>query len=112
MSTKFLESLLVECRDALAELNVEVLPKDSKLHLVYKKVVGQLENKCGTCGALMDQLNCCVMDVENMKMYHPGCEPTKRVIVPDPPKKVSSDEKLDAIMSMVYALMKDKTDKE
>ncbi len=114
MSTKFLESLLIECRDALAELNVGALPEDSKLHIVYKKVVGQLENRCGTCEELMDQHNCCVMDVKRFKMYHPGCEPRKRTLVPDPPKevkKVSSDEKLDALLSMVYSMMKERNTK-
>ncbi len=109
MSTKYLETLLIGCKEALIELDATMQPKHSKPHQAYLKVVGQLESKCSGCGNLMDINNCCVMDAGNLKIYHPGCQPQKKVEKDTFKRKISTDEKLDALLSMMYSIMKDKT---
>ncbi len=53
----------------------------------------------------MDMNNCCVVDAKSLKVYHPG---SQKEVQKEIPKRVISDsEKLDAILSMMYTVMKE-----
>ena len=118
MPNKYLEELLVECKEAFVSLNIEMRETQSKAYKTYLKVKAQLKNRCASCGLLMDAQNCCVIDVKENKMYHVGCEP--KIYCKPKRKKMSEQEKIlknietskmddstkiDLVLEIVWGLM-------
>lgn len=127
MTNGYLETLLVECAEALLSLSVKQTAPHGKAYKTYLKVKHQLENRCATCGVLMDARNCCMVDIKENKMYHVGCAPkrynrSKKLASPlkacrketeqekilgliEKSKEMDESAKMDLVLEVIWGMM-------